>query len=288
MLPWIVGYLPLLAWTFAASGSPYGPIFSGVFGPTVYDLPALSEHNRIYWAAHPPFSVYEVGLIVSWSPLVWIGLLGWPIANVSWSVKGVALYLILVQVAVVIFGLKGDPRYLGGVQYGLAIGLLLHAAPVAGQLASSKAGLIFGSALFLLPWLGVQTYYATQFIPVALGLQDRESFVEAKTAFRKDFRELDRLLPADAVLLVANSRLNSVYSPRPVYFDAADLPAGVPVYWFVLVQSPLPEPPAGFQRGSDVYENREAVTQAYRTPGKPRSIGCLRVVELIRSDDTNR
>jgi hypothetical protein len=141
-----------------------------------------------------------------------------------------------------------------------------------------------GVALALLvPWLGVQLYYTAQFVPVAVGLQSREVFLERYVALYRDFVALDRILPADAVIL-ADERIGLVYSPRRTYVDLADVPAGRPVY--ALIQ---PEPASdsasprvpGSISGEVVYRNGHATVETYRTPGRASLTGPIEVVRLV-------
>ena len=43
VLPWIIFYLPLLAWTWASSGSPLGPLLAGKLGWSAYDVPQIRQ-----------------------------------------------------------------------------------------------------------------------------------------------------------------------------------------------------------------------------------------------------
>ena len=95
--------------------------------------------------------------------------------------------------------------------------------------------------------------------------------------------KLDRLLPKDLVLLDSDFRLDSVYAPRPVFFNDADLPPGKSV---VLFGSPktireLRGKSDGYKLGDVIYENAQAITETYRTPGRHLTIGALPVVRII-------
>ncbi len=89
-------------------------------------------------------------------------------------------------------------------------------------------------------------------------------------------------------MFISNVRLNSVYSPRPVFFDVADMPGDAPAFWFVVDDFPPEGVPKGFQLGSQRYENPSAVVVAYRTPGAPPQMGRLRVFELIPTQQLSR
>src|SRR5208282_2699414 len=111
-------------------------------------------------------------------------------------------------------------------------------------------------AMFLLPWLGIQIYYAKQFFPVSLGLE-KATFYERYVAFYADYIKLDQVLSKDTVLLVPDFRLDAVYAPRPIFFDLADLPQGNPVVLFAspdTVRATI-APFGGGKVGDLLYEN---------------------------------
>ena len=97
-------------------------------------------------------------------------------------------------------------------------------------------------------------------------------------ALRDDFRKLDRLLPADAVLFAPYIRLPSVYAPRPVVFDAADLPAGRPSF---LMSVSGPGDTNGVAVGAEVYANPKARLVLFRRWWVPPVDGDLRVYPLL-------
>jgi hypothetical protein len=134
-------------------------------------------------------------------------------------------------------------------------------------------------AVLLVPWLGVQTYRARFLAPIALGIGDLDAYYRSYIALYDDFRELDRILPHDAVLLARN-RLPSIYFPRPVYWHHADLPADRPAFAILgTSERPLEDYDCTYMRlpsdcrfGDLVYANPDARYVVLRTPGdRPRS-----------------
>lgn len=185
------------------------------------------------------------------------------------------------QMAILTLCVQFDLRFFGGIQCGLTLGVLREVFP--GQrLLSSRIGPVLMAA-FLLPWLGIQGYYAQQFLPVVLGSQSMGSYAERYLAFYQDFVELDRLLPADAVLLVHGVRLDAVYAPRAVYFDHADVPYDRPVYFFVAGKEDAADVGAEFAVGRLVYLNPTATAITFRTPGRQPEKGPMCVFELVRA-----
>ena len=116
-----------------------------------------------------------------------------------------------------------------------------------------------------------------------MGLE-KLAFYQRNVAFYRDYVKLDRLLPDDAVLLVAGFRLDAVYAPRPVYFDAADLPPNRPAALFASAAPAVESSINRYKLGDVLYENDQAVLVTYRTPGRPPRIGALRVITLIKTD----
>ena len=62
--------------------------------------------------------------------------------------------------------------------------------------------------------------------PSCAGLEEKSDFYERYVAFYADYVKLARLLSKDTVLLVPGIRLSAAYAPKPIFFDAADLPPG--------------------------------------------------------------
>jgi len=128
-------------------------------------------------------------------------------------------------------------------------------------------------------------YYATQFFPVSLGVE-RAAFYDRYVAFYDDYIKLDRLLSSDTVLLAQDFRVSAAYAPRPIFFDAADLPSERQAVLFgpsgslPAVRSSL----GRYRPGTLIYENERAVTRTFRTPGRPPVIGSIRVIGLTPTE----
>jgi hypothetical protein len=116
-----------------------------------------------------------------------------------------------------------------------------------------------------------------------------------------EVRELERplgrgLTPIDAVIEVVKSdcaeewaqychlaRLDAVYAPRPVFFSEADLPTGRPTVLFAEPETirSIRNTNGSVKLGEVIYENDEAITDAFRTPGRRNTIGPLQVVRIL-------
>src|SRR5262249_25631760 len=187
--------------------------------------------------------------------------------------------LLVLQCSLIYWLLPYDPRFLGGLHFGLLIAFAAFVTPHIHDRFSSIKHILSSSVMLLLPWLAIQIYYAMQFFPVSLGLEKR-AFYERYVAFYKDYIQLNQLLSKDTVILVQDFRLSAVYAPRPIFFDPADLPQGKQV---VLFAPPKLDPEtslSNYTRGKIIYSNSRAVTETYRTPGREPIVGPLEVLEL--------
>jgi hypothetical protein len=100
--------------------------------------------------------------------------------------------------------------------------------------------------------------------------------------FYDDYLKLDRILPSNAVILARDFRLSAVYAPRPIYFDASDLPDGKEVVLFAPPQAVDDRVSIGRYRiGDEIYEDPNAVVETFRSPGRRPMLGSLKVVRLI-------
>jgi len=113
----------------------------------------------------------------------------------------------------------------------------------------------------------VQAYYARPIAQVVSGVMGHDAFLRQYVAFTADFRALDRILPADAVLYVENSRLPSFYAPRPVIFTLQDLRGRGSLYRFTVGNDELRDETL-LSCTQTVYENRDAISIVFRTPGR--------------------
>ena len=283
--PWIFFYCPIALWTWAQSGSPFGPVLAGVFASSIYPANWAQETFQSTRAANqmPLMTVIQY-TSVGYSPLVWLGVIGAIFGtDLTKATRAKLGCFFALQCILIYWLLPHDARFLGGLHYGLLIAFASFATRDIQDRFASTRFVIIACTMFLLPWLGIQIYYAKQFFPVSLGLE-KTAFYERYVAFYADYIKLDKILSKDTVLLVQDFRLDSVYAPRPVFFDRADLPQGRPV---VLFASPGTVRATIASFGGDkvadlLYENAAAITETYRTPGKPPVIGPLQVVKFIR------
>jgi hypothetical protein len=283
-VPWLIFFCPIALWTWWQSGSPFGPMLADVLAPSIY------ESDRLQKILRNARQVNQVSLTtaikyaaVMYSPIIWLAVGGAIFGtNLSKVARTIMCFLFGLQALLISWLLPHDVRFLGGLHYGLLIVFASFATVNMPAKLATRRVLIPACLIFLLPWLGVQLFYAKQFMPVLLGLENIDVFYRRYIAFYDDFVELDRRLPEDAVLFVPDLRLASIYAPRPLYFDTADLPRGHQVALFASPDT-IEAARAGldhYQIGELIYENFRAVTVAYRTPGNRPKIGPLHVVRL--------
>ncbi len=210
VVPWVIFYCPIALWTWVQSGSPFGPVLAGSMSHSVYavDWVQKSFQQTRHINQTPLITVVEY-IAVNYSPLIWLGVIGALVGtNLPNSMRGFLACLFALQVTLIYWLLPHDARFLGGLQYGLVI--------IFGCFAKSDLQIRFGSAravgtacvVFLVPWLGIQIYYATQFFPVSLGLE-KTAFYERYIAFYADYVKLNRMISKDTVILVQGFRLDS-------------------------------------------------------------------------------
>jgi hypothetical protein len=282
--PWIVFYCPIAAWTWIQSGSPFGPVLADVLGPSIYPEGWAKETFEINRFVNQPSLITTVQYVaVAYSPLIWLGVFGAIVmTDLSRVVRATLGGLLVLQTALIYVLLPHDGRFLGGLQFGLAIvfaGFVTR--NVMDWCAAQKLAAM--CVMFVIPWFAIQVYYAKQFFLVSLG-GEKATFYERYVAFYSDYQMLNRLLPRNAVLLVRDFRLDAVYAPRPVYFDRADVPEGKHILLFTLPETIRGDGPFdGTKSGKIIYENSNAVTRTYRTPGKQPLMGRLEVVELSQN-----
>ncbi len=285
---WGAFYGPILLWTTLQCGSPLGlataTLFhSRYFGPeTVARMDFARKVGPEGWRTHLSWLAPSVSVgVVAAFGVVAIAALR------RGSVFKIVVGLVCGQALLIYWLLPHEFRFLGGLQY---VVLILGAWVFWPSRLGAR--LIRGWWIVLiamcLPWMVLQVYYAEPFIMVDTGIKSRDSFLEQYVAFTEDFRVLNRILPADAVLYVVNSRIPSYYAPRPVIFTLEDLRGRGPLYRFTVGFNPPLQQPSLFCTET-VYENSNAVVVAFRTPDRVPVSGPLRVercdiVRPIRPD----
>ena len=275
-LPVLVLGGPVFLWSWAQSGSPFGPYLSWWFPHSAYSaLPVRGLFTDVSNTGLLGVRLTET--VSGHSPLLLAGMLGVFLASALDARRRLlAAALLLVQSAVIVGFLIWDPRYLAGLPVGLV--MVFAVAPDARVLNWMRApALKFASIVLLVPWLVLQLYYAQPFASVTLGVRSSEQFRERYVSYNADYRALDALLPRNAFLR-ADERISAVYAPRPPVWTVLDAPPGAPVYQFAASCTSL-EP--GMAVSETVYVNRVAKATPYRAPGSetllaPLCVGRLR------------
>jgi hypothetical protein len=257
---WLLFGTPLLVWEWVNTGSPFGPFLAEAFGARFYEPGAFSvfaDNARV--AGREPLStaLFESG--AAYTALTWLAALAfilwsaWP-ARTRWMLGG----LLAGQGLLLIWLLPYHLRFLSGLPYGLAI---CCALALPGWLEQRRRLAFSMVTLAVLPWLAGQLVYGAQFVPMALGLESRTAYLRRYIALFDDFVTLDALLPRDAVLFAPELRTPSVYAPRAIVFDAADLPSGRPAY---LMSIPELDMAGGLVDGREIHANPKARMLVYR------------------------
>lgn len=303
LLPWLLMQFPLLIWTYHRSGSFWGPVMANVFRPSVFppDMLKILDQTRV---------VNQAGLLLNMKyaavelcPLMFAGLLVtvWQ-AFRKHRVSLLIIGFLVFQGALILWQLPYDFRFLGGLIYFpliAAITMLVRSGTVSSDpvilssLGARVAGLRNWIALFVaIPWLAFQMYYARPFAETTFGVQTRQEFRERYVALTKDYDELNTILPANAILYVANGRMPLFYAPRPAVLTPLDTPEVGPVYRLTLLELPSKQPFGAWATldcGDVVYRNSRAIVETYRLPGTHPKVGTVtvqscRVAPAVRAD----
>jgi hypothetical protein len=277
--PWLVLGAPLIVWTYVRTGSPFGPLLAGYFGESVFPpemFPAFADAAR----SEVRIGSVMVDNLASYSPLVWLGAIGALVSRTTPSpIRKWGSVLLLGQLLIIAWQGLYNPRYLGGIQYGLALSFALYLPP---RFARPSAASTLVIVMSVAPWLSGQFIYGQQFARMAFGLEDRDTFYRRYVAFYDDFTKLDHILPPNAVLLAPDFRGPAVYAPRPMVFDPADVPRGGDVYLFSADVPEMSDYPASYVIGSEVYVNRNAKQKVFRRFWVAPETGVLHVVHVDR------
>jgi hypothetical protein len=296
LLPWAILHLPLTIWTYVTSGSPWGPVFANVLGPSAFAPAILRDLDTLQGftlGAAMPNLRYA---LIEWPPIcfaaiAWVVWMAWRGNRVS-ELAGILIFL---QGALVVWKFRSDFRFMGGLEYVAVLAAVLslelsatgsrpddgHAATpsVADWLVTQRYWVVMLAAV---PWLGGQIYYARPFAEVVIGITTRQQFLERYAPLTGDFDALDRILPRDAVLYIYSPdvRVPSFYVPRPMVLTPLDLHGRKPVYRLALAPAPGVESIDAASRlrcGENVYANDRAVLVAFRTPGAASVTGPVSV-----------
>lgn len=289
-LPWVVLYLPLCIWTLLESGSPFGPMLTDVFAPSVFDasLQVEMDHTRrVNQGGLARATFYYLLNYPALFPLAALAALALP--GLPRSRRAVLGSLLLVQVLIVAILLPHQDRFFAGLHHALLVVGLVQVASYSERWLARPRLAFAAIGVVLLPWLGVQAYRASALAPVALGLEDEQRYYQRFIPLYADFQELDRILPEDSVLM-ARDRLPLLYFPRPVYLHHRDLPAGRRVFTLLGTSSrPLEDYDCAYMRlpadcrlGEPAYENLLALYNIFRTPGRAPAASPMEVREVLQ------
>jgi len=280
VLPWLVLATPLMAWTYFQTRSPFGPVLAGFFGQSLFRPEVFAEFAEVSRMSNrSPLQRVLIDNLAGYSPLVWLAAIGALVSGTTpHAVRRWGTALLVGQCLIIVWLLPYHVRFLGGLLYGLAICFALY---LPARLASWKRATAFAIAIGVVPWMLGQAVYAQQFAKMAFGLEDRSAFYGRYIAFFDDFAELDRLLPANAVLLATDSRPPAVHAPRPMVFNPEDVPPGREVYIFS-GDAPKPSDYPDYTLGPEIYANPSAKRTVFRRFWVAPEIGDLHVVRAVR------
>ena len=271
--------LPLMIWTAVHSGSPFGPLFEGITGPSPY-FPNEARAFVEEYVAGPRGPIPEKirNEAVNFSPILWLSIAAFFLMRRYIAVKpGVGFALLILQIVVILGWNTYDARYLGGVHYALMILFAMF-------LSRERRGPILNqrwlAPVLIVPWMILQAVYAAQFVRCIAHLQTKEEFLGQHVPLFDDFRALDRLLPKDSVLLSIPYGLASIYAPRPLYYHVLDVPPGKAVFLVSYDPEGVIDLHGRFTAGEQVYENRAAVIATFRVPGRQPQLADLHVTRL--------
>jgi len=280
---WLLIACPAIAWTWWRTGSPAGAVTARWIGDGYFTPGVLPLIDTTLAANRHGLARFAYLFAVGFTPLAVAGPVYLFMRSVDRGRRAIAASVCAVQLVAVALFAPRLPRMLAALPVAGAVLTALHA----GERFVERAGrwVAIGAAVVVTPWLAAQAWYASAFVAVALGVESREAFGRARVAAYEDYRELDRILPADATLYWSAYRINAAYAPRPVYLHAKDIPAGAAPYVVVTgaleARATLP----GFRFVECVYENPDALLVAYRTPGVAPVRGRLRAFRTEREGE---
>ena len=271
--PWIIFFCPIVFWTWAHAGSPFGPVLTGL-----HNFEAERNTSEL-----PFFLVRNIAL--GYSPFIWLGAIGAIFTSGLDKARRIFLTcLVALQSLLIFWLLPYDVRYFT-LHYGLFIVFAFFGPFATSEQLHSARGAFLAAAVFLLPWLAIQTYYAKQFVSVSMGV-GKNAFYQRYIALYADYVALDRLLPKDAILFLfaPGFRISAVYAPRRIFLDEGDLPPGKSVAMITLQETDPGYVLKNYKIGEEIYENRQAILGAYRTPGRAPLVGSIKAVKLIQTE----
>ena len=294
LLPWIFIHLPLMIWTYGASGSFWGPVLANVFGHSAFPRNILQDIADLQGFSPSSFVPMARYAVAEFTPVFFISIL-WILWTALRGCKTSRLVagLLFLQGGIVAWKFHFDFRFLGGLEFVAVLAAALTLARPAeaddlpnfsdtwtylGEyLANSRRWILLFAAI---PWLAFQIYYARPFAEVVSGLTPRSEFMKRYVALTTDFETLDRILPREAVIYIPDARWPNFYAPRPVALTPLDLRGRTPIFRLAISSEQDAEQVDGIlvlKCGETIYQNDAAVVETYRTPGEVPLIGGIKV-----------
>lgn len=281
--PTLVFYLPIVAWTYAQTHSPFGLILSQHFDTTLIDKHLLASTLQAEVVNTPTFLEHTQTALLHFPYLV-LGafvVFGW--SNYPWRDK-IKMYLIAIIFLLILykFDLLYSPRFWGNLPLSFFIASLLSLPKWATKPTNFylKAGLIL---VTVLPYLGITYLYLYNLRPFPFTTTQRTHFYRRFLPLYDDFRTLDNILSKNACLYT-QERINLVHAPRRIFRDSLDVCNCPSVYALEFKNNPLSFPlsiqNSNYRTGKIIYQNPTSVISTYRTPNKKPKTEQLTVYEL--------
>lgn len=289
-----------VSWTWVVAGSPLGAITARMFHAASFDPETLSayEGTRELFSSHFGWrfeaAYWSLPLALSVFLALWLEPLPqrrrrW------WLIAGC-------QTLVIVLLLPHELRHYGGIQYPLMASGFASAVLRARARGYSFGRICIVSAVAAAPWALFAFWVASIYVPLASGRMTAEEFLRRYGGLQSDYEVLDKVLPADAAILIGRSRSDPLqyawysrppiyYAPRPILFATSEVKGREHVYLLYLAagadgtHGPIPvDPwlPQGYSLGQRVYANLEARFYPARTPGGNAGLARLDVFELVR------
>ncbi|GAB5441167.1 MAG: hypothetical protein Fues2KO_15160 [Fuerstiella sp.] len=280
--PWLLVCVPNFFWTWIESGSPFGPLLAGRFGPSVYDVERIQEvlsSSRMKARQFDAMLIQELAAfpLLFWF-FVWRGLRHLCLGRRE---PFTPVVVFVFQLAVLSVALPFAQRFLGGTQIALMVAGALYCLPGVAATRSHPKRIRRLLVLSVIPWLIGQMIYLHPFVLRGMMLTSQQDFGRTYIPFYEDLLYLDRHLPDEATLFVTGVRPPSVYFPRPVIVHAFDdLGDASPLFIFACdlsreeIRKRLPE---AIQLTDVIWENTNSLKYASRIPGRPARFGTVTV-----------
>jgi hypothetical protein len=291
LVPWALMHLPLMVWTYHESGSFWGPVMANVFRPSIFPAAMLKTLDQMRIINQPGLLPNMRYAAVELSPLLLVGIIFtvWKALRGGRAARLVIAFL-LFQGALILWLLPYEFRFLGGLLYIPLMATILVLSSTGGDLSQLPSLTPLGKRVVALrnwiaitaivPWLLFQMYYARPFAEVAAGVTTRREFRERFVALARDYEVLNKILPVDAVLYIANGRVSLFDAPRPVVLTPLDLRQRTSIYRLTLKDLPEKETLTAtsvLNCDQTVYLNDNAIVETYRIPGKVPKTGSVTV-----------